>query len=82
MLTLLLVSQIASTVTNVAGLTTVEGVKTPGQTARNEKYFNELDKHDLEWTLASGFATENQIFYMTTKTGGFVFVQLIYSAIG
>ncbi|KAI9328003.1 hypothetical protein BD770DRAFT_449824 [Pilaira anomala] len=53
-------SQITSTVSNIAGLTEEGSVKTPGDSAKDE----------------------NQIFYMTTKTGGFIFVQLIYSGIG
>jgi hypothetical protein len=48
----------------------------------NGQYFSELIPKDYEWTLASGSATENQIFYMTTKTGGFMLVQRIYSGIG
>lgn len=78
----MLVSQITSTVTNIAGITEESTVTTPAQTAKDGQYYNELKPEDYEWTLASGFATENQIFYMTTKTGGFIFVQLIYSAIG
>lgn len=82
-LTLLtLVSQITSTVTNIAGLAEEGSVKTPGDSAKDGQYYSELTSKDYEWTLASGSATENQIFYMTTKTGGFIFVQLIYSGIG
>lgn len=79
---MLVVSQITSTVTNIAGLTEEGSVKTPGDSAIDGQYFSELVAKDYEWTLASGSATENQIFYMTTKTGGFIFVQLIYSGIG
>ncbi|KAI8636034.1 oxidative stress survival, Svf1-like protein [Parasitella parasitica] len=75
-------SQISSTVSNVAGLTKEGSVTTPGDTAKDGQYYGELVGKDYEWALASGSATENQIFYMTTKTGGFIFVQLIYSAIG
>lgn len=75
-------SQITSTVTNIAGLAEEGSVKTPGDTVKNGQYFTELSPKDYEWTLASGSATENQIFYMTTKTGGFMFVQLIYSGLG
>jgi hypothetical protein len=77
-----LVSQLTSTVTNIAGLTEEGSVMTPGDTAKDGQYYSELTPQDYEWTLAAGSATENQIFYMTTKTGGFIFVQLIYSAIG
>ncbi|KAI8971667.1 oxidative stress survival, Svf1-like protein [Mycotypha africana] len=75
-------SQLTSTVGNITGFTEESTVKTPAQTAKDGQYFSELMPTDYEWTLASGSATENQIFYMTTKTGGFVFVQLIYSGIG
>ncbi|KAI9360153.1 oxidative stress survival, Svf1-like protein [Pilaira anomala] len=75
-------SQITSTVSNIAGLTEEGSVKTPGDSAKDGQYYSELTSKDYEWTLASGSATENQIFYMTTKTGGFIFVQLIYSGIG
>ncbi|GAN08671.1 survival factor 1 [Mucor ambiguus] len=75
-------SQITSTVTNIAGLTEEGSVKTPGDTAKDGQYYSELVGKDYEWACASGSATENQIFYITTKTGGFIFVQLIYSAIG
>lgn len=77
-----IVSQITSTVTNIAGLAEQGSVKTPGDTAKDGQYFSELILKDYEWALASGSATENQIFYMTTKAGGFMFVQLIYSGIG
>lgn len=79
---LYIVSQITSTVANITGLTEEGSVMTPGETAKDGQYFSELTEKDYEWTLASGSATENQIFYMTTKTGGFIFVQLIYSGIG
>ncbi|KAI9486782.1 MAG: oxidative stress survival, Svf1-like protein [Benjaminiella poitrasii] len=75
-------SQLTSTVSNITGFTEEGTVKTPAQTAKDGQYYSELTPKDYEWTLASGSATENQIFYMTTKTGGFMFVQLIYSAIG
>lgn len=78
----ILVSQLTSTVTNIAGIVEEGSVLTPGETAKDGQFYSELTPQDYEWTLASGFATENQIFYMTTKTGGFIFVQLIYSAIG
>ncbi|KAF7726025.1 putative cell survival pathways protein [Apophysomyces ossiformis] len=76
-------SQITSTVSNVAGLsTTVEAVKTVADTAKNGQYYGKLDENDLKWTLASGSSTENQVFYVTTKDGGFAFAQLIHSNIG
>lgn len=78
-----LVSQLSSTVSNVTGLgTTVESVRTVADTVKDGQYYTKLDEHDLEWTCASGSSTENQVFYVTTKTGGFAFVQLIYSSIG
>lgn len=77
-----LVSQITSTVSNMTGLAAEGSVMTPGETVKDGQFYSELTGKDYEWTLASGSATENQIFYMTTKTGGFVFVQLIYSGIG
>ncbi|KAI7874985.1 oxidative stress survival, Svf1-like protein [Lichtheimia hyalospora FSU 10163] len=76
-------SQLSSTVSNVTGLgTTVESVRTVADTVKDGQYYTKLDEHDLEWTCASGSSTENQVFYVTTKTGGFAFVQLIYSSIG
>ncbi|KAI8391059.1 oxidative stress survival, Svf1-like protein [Radiomyces spectabilis] len=76
-------SQLSSTVSSVAGLnTTVESVKTVAETAKDGQYYGKLDDHDLDWTLASGSSTENQIFYITTPSGGFAFVQLIHSNIG
>ncbi|ORX45285.1 oxidative stress survival, Svf1-like protein [Hesseltinella vesiculosa] len=76
-------SQLSSTVSNVTGLgTTVDSVKTVAETAKDGQYFGALTKNDLDWTLASGSSTENQVFYVTTRTGGFAFVQLIHSNIG
>ncbi|CAO3623484.1 unnamed protein product [Cunninghamella echinulata] len=76
-------SQISSTVSNVTGLgTTVESVKTVADTVTDGQYYGKLTENDLDWTLASGSSTENQVFYITTKTGGFAFVQLIHSNIG
>ncbi|KAG1308003.1 hypothetical protein G6F64_006367 [Rhizopus arrhizus] len=76
-------SQISSTVSNVTGLgTTVESVKTVAETAKDGQYYTSLDENDLQWTLASGSSTENQVFYTTTREGGFAFVQLIHSNVG
>ncbi|CAO3668065.1 unnamed protein product [Rhizopus stolonifer] len=76
-------SQISSTVSNVTGLgTTVDGVKTVAETVTNGQYCTPLDENNLNWTLASGSSTENQVFYTTTRKGGFAFVQLIHSNIG
>ncbi|KAI8885118.1 oxidative stress survival, Svf1-like protein [Backusella circina FSU 941] len=76
-------SQITSTVSNVTGLgTTVESIKTVADTVVDGQYYTPLDEHDLDWTLASGSSTENQVFYITTPAGGFAFVQLIHSNIG
>ncbi|KAG1474164.1 hypothetical protein G6F56_000512 [Rhizopus delemar] len=76
-------SQISSTVSNVTGLgTTVDGVKTVAETVTDGQYCTPLDENDLNWTLASGSSTENQVFYTTTRKGGFAFVQLIHSNIG
>lgn len=78
-----LVSQLSSTVSNVTGLgTTVESIKTVADTVTDGQYYTPLDQHDLDWTLASGSSTENQVFYVTTRSGGFAFVQLIHSNIG
>ncbi|CAO3645756.1 unnamed protein product [Cunninghamella blakesleeana] len=76
-------SQISSTVSNVTGLgTTVEAVKSVAETVTDGQYYGKLSENNLDWTLASGSSTENQVFYITTKTGGFAFVQLIHSNIG
>ncbi|KAI8372356.1 oxidative stress survival, Svf1-like protein [Choanephora cucurbitarum] len=76
-------SQITSTVSNVTGLgTNVETVQTVADTIKDGQAYTALDNKDLEWTLASGSSTENQVFYITTKTGAFAFVQLIHSNIG
>ncbi|KAI9323828.1 oxidative stress survival, Svf1-like protein [Dichotomocladium elegans] len=76
-------SQLSSTVSNITGLgATVESVRTVADTVQDGQYFTKLDEGDLQWTLASGSSTENQVFYVTTKSGGFCFVQLIYSSIG
>ncbi|KAG2209777.1 hypothetical protein INT47_001925, partial [Mucor saturninus] len=76
-------SQLSSTVSNVTGLgATVEAVKTVAETVTDGQYYTALDDHDLDWTLASGSSTENQVFYVTTRKGGFAFVQLIHSNIG
>ena len=81
--TLLLVSQLSSTVSNITGVgTTVESIRTVADTVKDGQYYTPLDEKDLDWTCASGSSTENQVFYVTTKTGGFAFVQLIYSSIG
>ncbi|KAJ2962492.1 hypothetical protein NQZ79_g2318 [Umbelopsis isabellina] len=76
-------SQLSSTVSNVTGIGgTVESIKTMADTATDGKLYHELQPSDLEWTLASGSSTENQVFYVTTPTGGFAFVQLIHSNVG
>ncbi|KAI8984771.1 oxidative stress survival, Svf1-like protein [Mycotypha africana] len=77
-------SQLSSTVSNVTGLGsgTVEKVETIADTIKDGQAYTALDEHDLEWTLASGSSTENQVFYVTTPKGGFAFVQLIHSNIG
>ncbi|KAI8096807.1 oxidative stress survival, Svf1-like protein [Halteromyces radiatus] len=76
-------SQLSSTVSNVTGLgTTVESIKSVGETVTDGQYYSKLTENDLDWTLASGSSTENQVFYVTTRTGGFAFVQLIHSNIG
>ncbi|KAI8077054.1 oxidative stress survival, Svf1-like protein [Thamnidium elegans] len=76
-------SQLSSTVSNVTGLgTTVDSIQTVAETVTDGQYYTPLDQHDLDWTLASGSSTENQVFYITTKTGAFGFVQLIHSNIG
>ncbi|KAL0094806.1 oxidative stress survival, Svf1-like protein [Phycomyces blakesleeanus] len=76
-------SQITSTVTNIAGLSgTAEPIKTVADTVQNGQYYGKLAEHDLDWTLATGSSTENQVFYVSTNTGGFAFVQLIHSNIG
>jgi hypothetical protein len=74
---------LSSTVSNVTGLGgTVESIKSVGETITDGQYFGKLSENDLDWTLASGSSTENQVFYVTTRTGGFAFVQLIHSNIG
>lgn len=79
----ILVSQLSSTVSNVTGLgTTVDSIKTVAETVTDGQYYTTLDENDLDWTLASGSSTENQVFYVTTRKGGFAFVQLIHSNIG
>ncbi|CAO3689937.1 unnamed protein product [Umbelopsis ramanniana] len=76
-------SQLSSTVSNVTGIGgTVESIKTMADTATNGKLYQEVVPSDLEWTLASGSSTENQVFYVTTPKGGFAFVQLIHSNVG
>ncbi|CAM0140573.1 putative cell survival pathways protein [Umbelopsis sp. WA50703] len=76
-------SQLSSTVSNVTGIGgTVETIKTMADTATDGQLYHELQPSDLEWTLASGSSTENQVFYVTTPTGGFAFVQLIHSNVG
>ncbi|KAI9262231.1 oxidative stress survival, Svf1-like protein [Phascolomyces articulosus] len=76
-------SQLSSTVSNVTGLgSTVEAVKTYADTVTDGQYYSQLTEHDLDWTLADGSSTENQVFYVTTKSGAFAFVQLIHSNIG
>ncbi|KAI8341088.1 oxidative stress survival, Svf1-like protein [Chlamydoabsidia padenii] len=76
-------SQLSSTVSNVTGLGgTVEAIKSVGETITDGQYYGALSNKDLDWTLASGSSTENQVFYVTTATGGFAFVQLIHSNIG
>ena len=68
---------------NVTGIgATVESIKTMADTATDGKFYRELQPSDLEWTLASGSSTENQVFYVTTAKGGFAFVQLIHSNVG
>lgn len=79
----ILVSQLSSTVSNITGVgSTVESIRTVADTVKDGQYYTPLDEKDLDWTCASGSSTENQVFYVTTKTGGFAFVQLIYSSIG
>ncbi|KAI7872432.1 oxidative stress survival, Svf1-like protein [Spinellus fusiger] len=76
-------SQLSSTVSNVTGLgTTVESIKSVADAVQNGQYYGKLTDKDTEWALASGSSTENQVFYITTKTGGFAFIQLIHSNIG
>ncbi|KAJ8660422.1 hypothetical protein O0I10_003880 [Lichtheimia ornata] len=76
-------SQLSSTVSNITGVgSTVESIRTVADTVKDGQYYTPLDEKDLDWTCASGSSTENQVFYVTTKTGGFAFVQLIYSSIG
>ncbi|KAG1171136.1 hypothetical protein G6F70_007217 [Rhizopus microsporus] len=76
-------SQLSSTVSNVTGIgATVETIKTVAETAKDGQYYTPLDENDLQWTLASGSSTENQVFYTTTRNGTFAFVQLIHSNIG
>ncbi|CAO3597782.1 unnamed protein product [Absidia cylindrospora] len=76
-------SQLSSTVSNVTGLGgTVDSIQSVGETVKDGQYFGKLSDNDLDWTLASGSSTENQVFYITTKAGGFAFVQLIHSNIG
>ncbi|KAI7852828.1 oxidative stress survival, Svf1-like protein [Circinella umbellata] len=76
-------SQLSSTVSNVTGLGgQVEAVRTYADTVTDGQYFGKLEEHDLDWTLADGSSTENQVFYVTTKSGAFAFVQLIHSNIG
>jgi hypothetical protein len=67
-------------VTGIGG--TVESIKTMADTATDGKLYQEVVPSDLEWTLASGSSTENQVFYVTTPKGGFAFVQLIHSNVG
>ncbi|KAI8639001.1 oxidative stress survival, Svf1-like protein [Parasitella parasitica] len=76
-------SQISSTVSNITGVgTTVDSIKSIADTITDGQAYTALDEHDLDWTLASGSSTENQVFYVTTRSGGFAFVQLIHSNIG
>jgi hypothetical protein len=60
----------------------VDSIKTVAETVTDGQYYTALDEHDLDWALASGSSTENQVFYVTTRSGGFAFVQLIHSNIG
>ncbi|RUS29639.1 hypothetical protein BC938DRAFT_480424 [Jimgerdemannia flammicorona] len=75
-------SNITDTVSNIAGYSTPTSIKTYAETAEASSLFSELTLVDSEWTLSGGSATENQVFYITTKAGGFAFVQLIHSNIG
>ncbi|KAI8988771.1 oxidative stress survival, Svf1-like protein [Pilobolus umbonatus] len=76
-------SQISSTVSSVTGIgASVDTIKTVAETVKDGQYYTPLNEDDLNWTLASGSSTENQIFYLTTRSGGFAFVQLIHSNIG
>ncbi|GAN03294.1 survival factor 1 [Mucor ambiguus] len=76
-------SQLSSTVSNITGVgTTVDSIKSVADTITDGQAYTALDEHDLNWTLASGSSTENQVFYLTTRSGGFAFVQLIHSNIG
>ncbi|CAO3686821.1 unnamed protein product [Rhizopus stolonifer] len=75
-------SQLSSTVSNATGLVTVDSIKTISDTVKDGQYYTPLDQKDLEWTLASGSSTENQVFYTTSRKGAFAFVQLIHSNIG
>lgn len=60
----------------------MESIQTVAETVKDGQYYTALDEHDLDWTLASGSSTENQVFYITTPSGAFGFVQLIHSNIG
>ncbi|CAG8517231.1 201_t:CDS:2 [Paraglomus brasilianum] len=44
--------------------------------------YSDVTARDLEWTLASGSATETQTFYICTDSGHFCFVQMLHSNIG
>ncbi|KAI7899176.1 Svf1-like-domain-containing protein [Cokeromyces recurvatus] len=61
-------SQLSSTVSNVTGFgSAVDGLRTVADTIKDGEAFTPLNEHDLEWTLASGSSTENQVFYITTR---------------
>ncbi|KAI0303753.1 survival factor 1 [Multifurca ochricompacta] len=44
--------------------------------------FGELEPKDIEWTCASGFVTETQIWYTILEDGSSVMCQVIHSSVG
>ncbi|PWN47792.1 oxidative stress survival, Svf1-like protein, partial [Violaceomyces palustris] len=47
-----------------------------------DKLFGPLEKQDLEWTCAGGFATETQTWYTVLDDGSFATSQIIHSSVG
>lgn len=49
----------------------------------SDALYGALNRQDTEWlATSSGFVTETQTFYATTKTGGILMAQVIHSSVG
>ncbi|KAG0259045.1 putative cell survival pathways protein [Actinomortierella ambigua] len=59
-----------------------EGVKSAASLVKDGKYFTDLTRKDLEWTIASTASTETQTFYVISDQGYFCHIQLIHSNLG